>query len=93
MERKKGVFEMKGVYNNYINALLMTHLHKKNINVHFIKRENDRECLVRSLNMIKLEFIVRNIAAGSICSRLGLPKGKSSECSHFRTLSQKRFLK
>lgn len=73
--KKKAVCEKKGIYNNHINAFLMTHLNKQNIKTHFIRREDERECLVCSLNMIKLEFIVRNIAAGTICSRLGLSKG------------------
>ena len=73
--KKKAVCDGKGIYNNKINAFLMSYLAKKGIGVHFIKQLDERQSLIHSLKMIKLEFIVRNKAAGSICKRLGLSKG------------------
>ena len=75
--KKKSDCAGKGIYNNKINAHLMSHLQNKKIRVHFIEKLDDRRSLVHSLSMIKLEFILRNRAAGSICSRLGLPKGQN----------------
>jgi len=74
--KKKSECAGKGIYNNKINAYLMSYLENKNIKVHLIEKLDDRRSLVRKLSMIKLEFILRNRAAGSICSRLGLPKGQ-----------------
>lgn len=74
--KKKAECIGKGIYNNKINAHLMSYLETKDIKVHFSEKLDDRRSLVRRLSMIKLEFILRNRAAGSICSRLGLPKGQ-----------------
>ncbi len=72
---KKDVCEGKGIFNNHINAFLMKKLADAGINVGFIELLNNRETLVRRLEMIKLEFVMRNIAAGTITKRLGLNKG------------------
>ena len=73
---KKATCRNKGIYNNLINAHLMEHLAKRGIMAHYIRQLSPRETLVRRLEMLKVEFIVRNIAAGSICKRLGLTKGR-----------------
>ncbi len=72
---KKGTLEGKGVLNNRISEYLMSHLAKIGIPTHFIKRLNMREQLIRQVEIIPLEVICRNIAAGSICKRLGLEEG------------------
>lgn len=73
--KKREVCDGKGIYNNYINAFIMDKLAQEGINVSFIKRLNTRESLVRKLEMLKLEFVVRNIAAGGLVKRSGITKG------------------
>ncbi|MDB5490883.1 MAG: purC [Micavibrio sp.] len=72
---KKSSVAGKGVLNNRISAHLMTRLEAIGIPTHFIKSINMREQLVRQLDMIPLEVVVRNIAAGSIAKRLGIKEG------------------
>ena len=74
--QKKGVIAGKGVLNNRISAHLMTRLETIGIPTHFMKSINMREQLVRQLDMIPLEVVVRNIAAGSACGRLGIKEGE-----------------
>ena len=73
--QKKAVIEGKGVLNNRISELVFTRLNDMGIPTHFIKRLNMREQLVRKVEIIPLEVIVRNVAAGSICKLLGLEEG------------------
>ncbi|KXZ39119.1 phosphoribosylaminoimidazole-succinocarboxamide synthase [Alkalithermobacter thermoalcaliphilus JW-YL-7 = DSM 7308] len=73
---KKAVVYEKGILNNKISSEIFKMLHQKGINNHFIKRISDREMLVKKVDIIPLEVIVRNIAAGSICKRLGIKEGK-----------------
>lgn len=73
--QKKAVIAGKGVLNNRISAHLMTRLEGIGIPTHFLKSVNMREQLVRSLDMIPLEIVVRNIAAGSMTRRLGIKEG------------------
>ncbi len=72
---KKAVIEGKGVLNNRLSEHFMTGLNAIGVPTHFIRRLNMREQLVRSVEMIPLEVVVRNIAAGSISKRLGLDEG------------------
>lgn len=72
---KKSSVAGKGVLNNRISAHLMTRLEAIGIPTHFIKSINMREQLVRQLDMIPLEVVVRNIAAGSLAKRLGIKEG------------------
>jgi len=72
---KKAVIAGKGVLNNRISAHLMTQLEGIGIPTHFIRSLNMREQLVRSVEIIPLEVVVRNVAAGSLCKRLGLQEG------------------
>ncbi len=74
--KKKGTIVEKGVCNNQISAYLFTMLAKKKIPTHFMQVLDDRSMLVKKLDILKVEVIVRNIAAGSLCSRLGLDEGK-----------------
>lgn len=73
--QKSGQIEGKGVLNNRISELLMTRLEEVGIPTHFIRRLNMREQLVRKLEIIPLEMVCRNVAAGSICKRFGLKEG------------------
>lgn len=72
---KKASIAGKGVLNNRISAHLMTKLEQIGIPTHFIKSLNMREQLVRSVEIIPIELVVRNIAAGSLCKRLGVKEG------------------
>lgn len=73
---KHDVIAGKGVLNNRISAHLMTKLEAIGIPTHFIRSINMREQLVRSVEIIPIELVVRNIAAGSLCKRLGLKEGE-----------------
>lgn len=72
---KHDVIAGKGVLNNRISAHLMTKLESMGIPTHFIKSINMREQLVRSVDIIPIELVVRNIAAGTLCKRLGIKEG------------------
>ena len=72
---KKDVIEGKGVLNNRLSEYFMSGLNNIGVPTHFIKRLNMREQLVRSCEIIPLEVVVRNYAAGSISKRLGLDEG------------------
>ena len=73
--QKKDVIRGKGVLNNYISEHIMTAIGDFGMPNHFIARLNDREQLIRKLEIIPIEVVVRNVAAGSICPRLGLEEG------------------
>ncbi|MHC3126949.1 phosphoribosylaminoimidazole-succinocarboxamide synthase [Brevundimonas sp. GN22] len=72
---KKAQLEGKGVINNRISEFVMSRLNQIGITNHFIKRLNLREQLIREVEIVPLEVVVRNIAAGSIAKRLGLEEG------------------
>ncbi len=72
---KRATIEGKGVLNNRLSEFFMTGLAQIGVPTHFIRRLNMREQLVRACEIIPLEVIVRNYAAGSICKRLGLEEG------------------
>ncbi len=76
---KKGTIAGKGVINNKMSNLLMQHLESQGIPTHFIKELNDRETLVKKVNILPLEVIIRNIAAGSFSKHYGVPEGKVFE--------------
>jgi phosphoribosylaminoimidazole-succinocarboxamide synthase len=73
--QKKGIITGKGVLNNRISEYLMTRLGEIGIPTHFIRRLNMREQLVREVEIIPLEVVVRNVAAGSMATRLGIAEG------------------
>lgn len=73
---KKGTIQNKGVLNNLISAVFFRLLEEKGIPTHFVEQISDREMLVKPLDIIKVEVVVRNIAAGSLAKRLGLPEGQ-----------------
>jgi phosphoribosylaminoimidazole-succinocarboxamide synthase len=73
---KKGSINSKGLLNNAISAHFFQLLEKEGVKTHFIKAIDDRTTLVKKLSIIPLEVVVRNIAAGSLATRLGWPEGK-----------------
>ncbi|WP_297771594.1 phosphoribosylaminoimidazolesuccinocarboxamide synthase [uncultured Roseovarius sp.] len=72
---KKATIEGKGVLNNMLSEYFMTGLNNIGVPTHFIKRVNMREQLVRACEIVPLEVIVRNYAAGSMAKRLGIEEG------------------
>lgn len=72
---KKGTIVGKGVINNRVTNHLMRMLEDQGIPTHYIKELSDRETAVKRVTIVPLEVIVRNIAAGSLSKRLGLPEG------------------
>jgi phosphoribosylaminoimidazole-succinocarboxamide synthase len=73
--KKKEVVEGKGVLNNRISEFLLSQLNEIGIETHLIKRLNMREQLIKSCEIIPVEFVIRNIAAGSLSTRLGISEG------------------
>ena len=73
--QKRGTITGKGVLNNRISEYLMTKLGEIGVPTHFMRRLNMREQLVRKLEIIPIEVVVRNIAAGSMAKRFGLEEG------------------
>jgi phosphoribosylaminoimidazole-succinocarboxamide synthase len=75
--KKHALIEGKGVLNNRISEVIFQRLGEIGVPTHFIKRINMREQLIREVEIIPLEVVVRNVAAGSIATRLGLEEGSA----------------
>ena len=73
--QKKGTITGKGVLNNRISEYLMTKLGEIGVPTHFVRRLNMREQLVREVEIIPLEVVIRNVVAGSLSKRFGMPEG------------------
>ena len=73
--KKKGTINGKGIINNRMSNRLMAKLEKAGVPTHFVKELNDRETLVKKVQIVPLEVIVRNISTGSFCKRYGFPEG------------------
>ena len=73
--KKRGTITGKGVLNNRISEYLMTRLSEIGIPTHFVRRLNMREQLVKEVEIIPIEVVVRNVAAGSISNRFGIAEG------------------
>jgi phosphoribosylaminoimidazole-succinocarboxamide synthase len=73
--QKKGTITGKGVLNNRISEFLMTRLAEIGVPTHFVRRLNMREQLVREVEIIPIEVVIRNIAAGPFAKRLGIAEG------------------
>ncbi|EJF87368.1 phosphoribosylaminoimidazolesuccinocarboxamide synthase [Bartonella rattimassiliensis] len=73
--KKHEIIDGKGVLNNRISEHIFSHLRRLGIPTHFIKRINMREQLIKAVEIIPLEVVVRNVAAGSLAKRLGLEEG------------------
>ena len=78
---KKGTISDKGVMNNKITAMIFEMLEASGVPTHFEKVLNDREQLCKKVEIVPLEVIVRNIAAGSLAKRLGVPEGTKLNCT------------
>ena len=74
--QKKGVITGKGVLNNRISEYLMMRLEEIGVPTHFVRRLNMREQLVREVEIIPIEVVVRNVAAGSFAERFGVQDGQ-----------------
>ncbi|MBR1420352.1 MAG: phosphoribosylaminoimidazolesuccinocarboxamide synthase [Selenomonadaceae bacterium] len=72
---KKGTIVDKGIMNNKMTAFFFDLLAKNGIKHHYISMPSDREMIVQKLQIVPLEVIVRNVAAGSLAKRLGLEEG------------------
>ncbi len=72
---KKGTITGKGVLNNRISEYLMTKLGEIGVPTHFMRRLNMREQLIRKVEIIPIEVVIRNIVAGSLSKRLGIAEG------------------
>ena len=72
---KKGTITGKGVLNNRISEYLMSRLAEIGIPTHFVRRLNMREQLIREVEIVPLSMVVRNVAAGSLSTRLGIAEG------------------
>jgi phosphoribosylaminoimidazole-succinocarboxamide synthase len=73
--QKRGLITGKGVLNNRISEYLMTRLGEIGVPTHFVRRLNMREQLVREVEIIPIEVVVRNVAAGSFAKRFGMAEG------------------
>ena len=73
--QKKGTISGKGVLNNRISEHVFTLLGNIGVPTHFIRRLNMREQLIRQVEIVPIEVVVRNVAAGSLATRLGLEEG------------------
>ena len=72
---KKDKIHNKGIMNNAISSMIFEILNKENIPTHFVKKVNDRDQICKKVTIVPLEVIVRNVAAGSMSKRLGIPEG------------------
>ncbi len=72
---KRATIDGKGVLNNRLSEYFMSGLNGIGVPTHFIRRLNMREQLIRSVEIIPLEVVVRNVAAGSLSKRLGIEEG------------------
>jgi len=80
---KRAVFKGKGAVDNEISAILLGYLNSMGVPTHFVGRVGDREQLCRKIEIIPLEFIVRNRICGTLATRLGLPDGTLAEKAVF----------
>lgn len=81
--QKRGTVADKGEMNNKISTLIFNYLIEKGIKTHYIETLNDREQLVKKVDIIPIEMVVRNYVAGSMAQRLGLEEGAKSPVTIF----------
>ena len=77
--QKRGTIVGKGIMNTRISATLFSYVAEHGVRTHFVKVLSDREMLVKRLQIIKIEVVVRNVVAGSLAKRLDLPEGQALE--------------
>jgi phosphoribosylaminoimidazole-succinocarboxamide synthase len=80
---KKAQIENKGILNNSITSTLFELLESKGIKTHFIKKIDDRQQLCKRVEIVPLEVIVRNVAAGSMAKRYGIAEGSELKTTVF----------
>jgi len=73
--KKKGTIQEKGRTNNAISARLFTLIEEAGVSTHYLGLESETAMRIRRLDMFKVEFVVRNVAAGSLSRRIGYPEG------------------
>ncbi len=73
--KKRGTIEEKGILNNRMSEIFFRLLEQEGVRTHFVKRLSDREMLVKRLEIVPVETVVRNVVAGSLAKRLGLEEG------------------
>ena len=73
--QKKGTIKEKGVLNNKISSRIFDLLEKEGIKTHFIERTSDRDMLVKKVEIIPVEIVIRNVTAGSLSKRRGIDEG------------------
>lgn len=77
---KKGTIRDKGVVNNKLSNAIMQKLEAKGIPTHYIEEINDRDTFVKKVEIVPLEVIIRNVAAGSFSKRMGVEEGTELLC-------------
>ena len=77
--KKRGTIVNKGVMNNRISERLFTMLETKGVPTHFVERTSDRDMVVRKLDIVPIEVVIRNIIAGSMSKRLGITEGTKAK--------------
>lgn len=73
--KKKGTISNKGVVNNAVSCKLFTYLEENGVPTHFVEKLSDRDMLCKYLEIIMVEVVVRNVAAGSLVRRYGFEEG------------------
>jgi phosphoribosylaminoimidazole-succinocarboxamide synthase len=73
---KKGTIKNKGPINNKVSSSIFQFLEKNGVKTHYLSQPSEREMLVKKVDIIPVEVVVRNRAAGSLCKRLGIEKGR-----------------
>ncbi len=73
--KKRGTIEEKGIVNNRMSEIFFTLLEREGVRTHFVRRLSDRDMLVRRLEIVPVETVVRNVIAGSLARRLGREEG------------------
>ncbi len=72
---KRGTISGKGEVNNRVSNILFSYLEKNGVPTHFVKELSPRETAVKRVSIVPVEVVVRNVAAGSLAKRLGIPEG------------------
>jgi phosphoribosylaminoimidazole-succinocarboxamide synthase len=75
--KKRGTITGKGELNNHMSAIFFEMLEQRGVRTHFVRTLSDREQLVKKVTIVPIEVVTRNIAAGSLSKRLGLPEGQA----------------
>ncbi len=81
---KKGTIRDKGIVNNKLSNALMQKIGKEGIPTHYVEEVNDRDTFVKKVEIVPLEVIIRNVAAGHFSLRMGVPEGKVFKTPHPR---------